>query len=116
MNDALWNVEGRSVRAQTVDGFQGNERELVAVSTVRSTVRGGVGFLADFRRVNAALSRATLGAVVVGDARTLQRDPVWFRVIRTLEERGCVFSNSSLRRKSQLEGGGRADALGVVAC
>lgn len=55
----------------TVDGFQGREKEAVVVDTVRSNDRGEIGFLADTRRMNVALSRARRFLLVVADSATL---------------------------------------------
>ncbi|MEZ4252489.1 MAG: AAA domain-containing protein [Polyangiales bacterium] len=61
----------------TVDGFQGREKEAVVVDLVRSNERGEVGFLADVRRMNVAITRARRFLVVVGDGATLARHPFY---------------------------------------
>ena len=55
----------------TVDGFQGREKEAVLISLVRSNDKGEIGFLADTRRMNVALTRAKRKLIVVGDSATL---------------------------------------------
>jgi superfamily I DNA and/or RNA helicase len=62
-------VDGLEV--DTVDGFQGREKEVVLVSLVRSNDRGAIGFLDEPRRFNVALTRARRKAVVVGDSTTV---------------------------------------------
>lgn len=70
-------VDDPRVEIGTVDGLQGREKDVVLVSAVRSNDRRAVGFLADFRRLNVALTRARRALVVFGDQRTLQADPNW---------------------------------------
>ena len=58
----------------TVDGLQGREKEAVVVSLVRSNEQGEVGFLAELRRLNVALTRARRHLTVIGDSATLAHD------------------------------------------
>ncbi|MGM9803162.1 MAG: AAA domain-containing protein [Muribaculaceae bacterium] len=55
----------------TIDGFQGQERDVVFISLVRSNDDGRIGFLSDLRRMNVAITRARMKVVVIGDAQTL---------------------------------------------
>ena len=60
-----------------MDGFQGREKDAVVVSLVRANDAGDVGFLADVRRMNVALTRARTKLVVVGDGATVCRHPFY---------------------------------------
>ncbi len=60
-----------AVEIDSVDGFQGREKELVIVSLVRSNFEGEMGFLTDTRRMNVAMTRARRKLIVIGDSRTL---------------------------------------------
>lgn len=61
----------------TVDGFQGQERDVVFVSLVRANEEGQIGFLRDLRRMNVAITRARMKLVILGDAVTLARHPFY---------------------------------------
>lgn len=72
----------------TVDGFQGREKEAVVISMVRSNDRGDVGFLADRRRMNVAVTRARRHVAIIGDSATVGRDGFLRRLIEYGEANG----------------------------
>lgn len=63
----------RQITVNTVDAFQGQERDVVLVSLVRANVQGQIGFLSDLRRMNVAITRARFKLVILGSAETLCR-------------------------------------------
>jgi len=65
------------VQVDTVDGFQGREKEVIIISLVRSNTDAQIGFLKDIRRLNVALTRAKKLRIVIGDAKTIQINPVY---------------------------------------
>jgi superfamily I DNA and/or RNA helicase len=76
---------GTQISVNTVDGFQGQERDIVAISLVRSNDRNEIGFLKDLRRMNVALTRARKKLVVVGDSATLGSHHFYERWIQYTE-------------------------------
>jgi ATP-dependent RNA/DNA helicase IGHMBP2 len=80
------------LEVDTVDGFQGREKEAVVVSLVRSNGAGEVGFLGDVRRMNVALTRARKKLVVVGDSATVARHPFYEAFVRHAQETGAWAS------------------------
>jgi ATP-dependent RNA/DNA helicase IGHMBP2 len=73
----------------SVDGFQGREKEAVVISLVRSNPQGEIGFLQDVRRMNVALTRARRKLLVVGDSATLSAHPFYRRMIEYFEAVGA---------------------------
>ena len=76
----------------TVDGFQGREKEAVILSLVRSNERGEIGFLDDTRRTNVALTRARRSLVIIGDSATIGGHPFYGRLLTYLEQNGVYRS------------------------
>ena len=67
----------RYISVNTVDGFQGQERDVIVISMVRSNDDGQIGFLRDLRRMNVAITRARMKLIILGDAPTLTRHPFY---------------------------------------
>lgn len=82
----------------TVDGFQGREKEAVIVDLVRSNERGEIGFLADTRRMNVALTRARRFLLVIADSATLGDHPYYADFLATVDEQdahGSAWSDDA---------------------
>eukprot|EP00903_Cladosiphon_okamuranus_P006318 g6193.t1 len=96
----------------SVDGYQGREKEVIILSAVRSNRGGRVGFLADWRRLNVAITRARRGVVVVGDPDTLKKNRHWRAFLQWCERRGATMGETSL----YLAGGGgeRDEVVGLA--
>ena len=67
----------RLITVNTVDGFQGQERDIILISMVRANENGEIGFLRDLRRMNVAITRARLKLIILGDVATLTRHPFY---------------------------------------
>jgi ATP-dependent RNA/DNA helicase IGHMBP2 len=80
------------IAINTIDGFQGQERDMVYISMVRSNAEGVIGFLSDIRRMNVAMTRARKKLVIVGDSATLSRLPFYTDFIAYTEEMGFYRS------------------------
>ena len=80
----------RTIECSSVDAFQGREKTVMIISTVRSNHHGNIGFLADWCRTNVALTRARNGMIVVGNPSTLSTDQrSWGPFLRWAWAHGC---------------------------
>lgn len=70
-NDAFFKPYRQAITINTVDGFQGQERDVILISLVRANEEGQIGFLNDLRRMNVAITRARMKLIILGDASTL---------------------------------------------
>ena len=75
-----------SISVNTVDGFQGQERDIIIISLVRSNEEGDIGFLRDLRRMNVAMTRARMKLLIVGDSSTLCRHPFYRKLHDYIEK------------------------------
>jgi len=82
------------VEVASVDAFQGREKDFIILTCVRSNEYQGIGFLADPRRLNVALTRARYGVLVVGNARLLGKNPLWNAFLSFLQERDCLVDGA----------------------
>ncbi|MBQ7471646.1 MAG: AAA family ATPase [Prevotella sp.] len=73
------------ITVNTVDGFQGQERDVIVISLVRSNDEGQIGFLRDLRRMNVAITRARMKLIILGDPDTLTRHPFYRKLWEYVE-------------------------------
>ena len=74
------------ISVNTVDGFQGQERDVILISLVRANDMGQIGFLRDLRRMNVAITRARMKLFILGDAPTMTRHPFYRRLYDYIQE------------------------------
>ncbi|MDM1294234.1 AAA family ATPase [Sphingobacterium sp. N143] len=75
-----------NIKVQTIDSFQGQEKDIIYISLTRSNMDQQIGFLSDVRRMNVAMTRAKKKLVVIGDSATLGTHPFYLKFINYLEE------------------------------
>ena len=80
------------ITVNTVDAFQGQERDVVAISLVRSNEKGEVGFLGDIRRTNVAMTRARKKLMITGDSATLGAHPFYLALVDYVQAKGYYKS------------------------
>eukprot|EP00331_Platyophrya_macrostoma_P020281 CAMPEP_0176468904 /NCGR_PEP_ID=MMETSP0127-20121128/39421_1 /TAXON_ID=938130 /ORGANISM="Platyophrya macrostoma, Strain WH" /LENGTH=1177 /DNA_ID=CAMNT_0017862663 /DNA_START=106 /DNA_END=3639 /DNA_ORIENTATION=+ len=84
----------RRLEVASVDSFQGREKEFIILTCVRSNDQQGIGFLADWRRLNVALTRARRGVMIIGNARVLSKHPLWHSLLTHFKEQGLIVEGA----------------------
>lgn len=79
------------ITVHTVDGFQGQERDVILISLVRANESGQIGFLHDLRRMNVAITRARMKLIIMGDASTLTKHTFYRELYAYITEKGMVI-------------------------
>ncbi len=83
-------IDAEDLEINSVDGFQGREKEVVLISLTRSNSQNAIGFLEDIRRLNVSLTRAKRKLIVVGDSSTITSHKTYKRFVDYVEENGRV--------------------------
>lgn len=84
-NDAFFKPYRQAITINTVDGSQGQERDVILISLVRANEEGQIGFLNDLRRMNVAITRARMKLIILGDASTLTRHAFYKKLYTYIE-------------------------------
>lgn len=84
-NDAFFKPYRQAITINTVDGFRGQERDVILISLVRANEEGQIGFLNDLRRMNVAITRARMKLIILGDASTLTRHAFYKKLYTYIE-------------------------------
>lgn len=85
-------LSGINLTVQTIDGFQGQERDVIYISLVRSNTKSEIGFLNDYRRMNVAMTRARMKLIVVGDSGTIGNDKFYEAFLAYADTEGSYRS------------------------
>ena len=93
--NVLRRLKGK-IAINTIDGFQGQERDVVFISLVRSNDDGKIGFLSDLRRMNVAMTRARMKLVIIGSAVTLTRHPFYEKLFLSQKKENGVKKVSGI--------------------
>jgi len=92
LNAPALQVYGNKIAVNTIDSFQGQERDIVYISMTRSNAEGIIGFLSDIRRMNVAMTRARKKLVIIGDSATLSRLSFYADFVSYAEKIGAYKS------------------------
>ena len=85
------NLGKEVLTVDTVDGFQGMEKDLIIFSFVRSNESGKIGFVNDLRRINVILTRAKRGLVVIGNRRNMEKSDIWRKWLKFVDDNGLYI-------------------------
>ena len=85
-------LAGLDIEVNTIDGFQGQEKDIIYISLVRSNDQAQIGFLADERRLNVAMTRAKMKLVMIGDISTLSSHKLFNQLFDFIEEKNFYKS------------------------
>ncbi|KAJ0987929.1 hypothetical protein J5N97_006285 [Dioscorea zingiberensis] len=96
--EVLNTEEGKDIYINTVDAFQGQERDVIIMSCVRASSHG-VGFVADIRRMNVALTRARKALWVVGNANALMQSEDWAALVGDSKSRKCFMDMDKIPKE-----------------
>ncbi|WIA30316.1 hypothetical protein OEZ86_000404 [Tetradesmus obliquus] len=93
---ALGEEGAKHVDINTIDGFQGREKDIVIFSCVRTAGvhRRSIGFVADERRINVGITRARCALLIIGHAASLATDERWRNLVRSAVQRDCMYQPS----------------------
>lgn len=108
ITDKLSDIYGKNntsldcIDIDSVDGFQGREKDLIILSCVRSNKQNDIGFMKDDRRLNVALTRARRGLIIIGNANTLSHsDKLWNNFISFMRNSGRIVSDKNIMQYLQ---------------
>ncbi|WP_297902125.1 AAA domain-containing protein [uncultured Parabacteroides sp.] len=90
--DAFFKRLRQLITVHTVDGFQGQERDVILISLVRANENGQIGFLSDLRRMNVAITRARMKLMILGDASTLTRHVFYKELYDYISQIGKIIT------------------------
>ncbi|XP_053137640.1 probable helicase senataxin isoform X2 [Hemicordylus capensis] len=88
--------ESRAWEVDTVDGFQGREKDCIIVTCVRAnSTQGSIGFLKSLQRLNVTITRAKYSLFILGQLKTLMENKDWNQLIQDAQRRGAIFRTCS---------------------
>ncbi|KAF4703661.1 hypothetical protein FOZ62_023277 [Perkinsus olseni] len=109
-------IVSSGAEVDTVDAYQGQEKDIIIMSCVRSSRDGGIGFVADYRRLNVSLTRAKYALWIVGNAESLGRSSkVWGDLVSHCRERGSFVDAGRIQKRHRYADGDNGEPiLGIL--